>query len=30
MLKGQKITREESGIGKREWKELMDVLQLED
>lgn len=30
LIKGEKITREESGIGKREWEELMSTLGYND
>ena len=26
LIKGEKVTQEESGLGKREWGELMDIL----
>ena len=29
MLKGQKVSQEESGLSKREWKELMETFDLE-
>lgn len=28
LIKGEKVTQEESGIGKREWNKLMSVLQI--
>jgi thymidylate synthase (FAD) len=28
MLKGKKITQEESGLSKREWGELMSLLEI--
>ena len=28
MLKGEKVTQEDSGLSKREWRELMDVLDI--
>ena len=30
MLKGTKLTPEESGMSKREWRELMNILEVED
>ena len=29
MLKGEKVTQETSGLSKREWRELMDTLEME-
>lgn len=29
MLKGEKVSQEDSGLSKREWRELMDVLDIE-
>ncbi|WP_339048928.1 FAD-dependent thymidylate synthase [Candidatus Mesenet endosymbiont of Phosphuga atrata] len=30
LIKGEEVKREESGVGKREWNELMSVLQIDD
>lgn len=30
LIKGEEVKREESGIGKREWNELMSMLQIDD
>jgi len=30
MIKGKKISYEDSGLGKREWNELMEILELKE